>query len=111
MPSDQESLLRPLDTGEDPACLDWSALMMAAGHEAGDTKPDFITFPMQLRAVGKVSSRNEARLGASFARRFFLVASIYLARLAHPRDRARQARDLRVPSHLCIRATSVTCRV
>jgi RNase P subunit RPR2 len=33
-----------LDTGEDPACLDCGTLMMVAGHEVRDTKPDFITF-------------------------------------------------------------------
>ena len=44
MPSDQEFLLYPLDTGEDPACLDCGTLMMVAGHEVRDTKPDFITF-------------------------------------------------------------------
>jgi tRNA(Ile2) C34 agmatinyltransferase TiaS len=44
MPSDQEFLLYPLDTGEDPACLDCGTLMMVAGHEVRDAKPDFITF-------------------------------------------------------------------
>jgi len=44
MPSDQEFLLYPLDTGEDPACLDCGTLMMVAGREVMDTKPDFITF-------------------------------------------------------------------
>jgi tRNA(Ile2) C34 agmatinyltransferase TiaS len=44
MPSDQEFLLYPLDTGEDPACLDCGTLMTVAGQEVRDTKPDFITF-------------------------------------------------------------------
>jgi hypothetical protein len=44
MPSDQEFLLYPLDTGEDPACLDCGTLMMVAGHEVREAKPDFITF-------------------------------------------------------------------
>jgi hypothetical protein len=47
MPSDQEFLLYPLDTGEDPACLDCGALMMLAGHEVREGKPDFITFRCQ----------------------------------------------------------------
>jgi DNA-directed RNA polymerase subunit M/transcription elongation factor TFIIS len=33
-----------LDTGEDPACLDCGTLMMVAGHEIREAKPDFITF-------------------------------------------------------------------
>jgi hypothetical protein len=44
LPSDQEFLLYPLDTGEDPACLGCGAVMMMAGHEVRETKPDFITF-------------------------------------------------------------------
>jgi hypothetical protein len=44
MPSDEEFLLYPLDTGEDPACLDCGTLMMLAGREVRETKPDFITF-------------------------------------------------------------------
>jgi hypothetical protein len=44
MPSDQEFLLYPLDTGEDPACLDCGTLMVVAAHEVRETKPDFITF-------------------------------------------------------------------
>jgi hypothetical protein len=47
MPSDQEFLLYPLDTGEDPACLDCGALMMLAGHEVRESKPDSITFRCQ----------------------------------------------------------------
>jgi hypothetical protein len=43
MRSDQEFLLFPLDTGEDPACVDCGTLMTAA-HEVRETKPDFITF-------------------------------------------------------------------
>ena len=44
MPSDQEYLLYPLDTGEDPACLGCGAILTLAAHEARETKPDFITF-------------------------------------------------------------------
>jgi hypothetical protein len=44
MPSDQEFLLYPLDTGEDPACLHCGTVMMLAGQEVRETKPDFITF-------------------------------------------------------------------
>jgi hypothetical protein len=44
MPSDQEFLFYPLDTGEDPTCLHCCTLMMLAGHEAREAKPDFITF-------------------------------------------------------------------
>jgi hypothetical protein len=44
MPSDQEFLLYPLDTGEDPVCLGCGTLMGLAGHEVREFKPDFITF-------------------------------------------------------------------
>jgi DNA-directed RNA polymerase subunit M/transcription elongation factor TFIIS len=44
MSGDQEFLLYPLDTGEDPACLTCGTLMVIAAHEASETKPDFITF-------------------------------------------------------------------
>jgi hypothetical protein len=44
MASDQEFLLYPLDTGEDPACLGCGTLMAVAGHEVREFKPDFITF-------------------------------------------------------------------
>jgi hypothetical protein len=42
--SNQAFLLYPLDTGEDPACLGCGTLMMVAGHEATENKPDYITF-------------------------------------------------------------------
>jgi hypothetical protein len=42
--SDQEFLLYPLDTGEDPVCLGCGALLTVVSHEARETKPDFITF-------------------------------------------------------------------
>jgi hypothetical protein len=42
--SDQEFLLYPLDTGEDPVCLGCGTLMKVAAHEVRETKPDFITF-------------------------------------------------------------------
>jgi predicted RNA-binding Zn-ribbon protein involved in translation (DUF1610 family) len=44
MSKDQDFLLYPLDTGEDPVCLGCGALMTVAGHEARETKPDFIAF-------------------------------------------------------------------
>jgi hypothetical protein len=44
MPSDQEFLLYPLDTGEDPVCLDCGTLMVVAAHEVRELKPDFISF-------------------------------------------------------------------
>ena len=44
MPGDQEYLLYPLDTGEDPACLRCGTIMGLAGHEVRETKPDFISF-------------------------------------------------------------------
>jgi hypothetical protein len=42
--SDQEFLLYPLDTGEDPVCLGCGSQMAVAGHEVRETKPDFISF-------------------------------------------------------------------
>jgi hypothetical protein len=42
--SDQEFLLYPLDTGEDPVCLGCGSQMTVAGHEVRESKPDFITF-------------------------------------------------------------------
>jgi predicted RNA-binding Zn-ribbon protein involved in translation (DUF1610 family) len=44
MSKDQDFLLYPLDTGEDPVCLGCGALMTLAAHEAREAKPDFITF-------------------------------------------------------------------
>ena len=41
---DQQFLLYPLDTGEDPVCLGCGVQMTIAAHEARDAKPDFITF-------------------------------------------------------------------
>jgi hypothetical protein len=40
MSKDQDFLLYPLDTGEDPVCLGCGALMTVAAHEARETKPD-----------------------------------------------------------------------
>jgi hypothetical protein len=51
MPSDQEFLLYPLDTGEDPACLDCGTLMVVATQEVRETKPDFISF--QCKRCGR----------------------------------------------------------
>jgi hypothetical protein len=36
--SDEEFLLYPLDTGEDPACLGCGAIMKVIGHEVRETK-------------------------------------------------------------------------
>ena len=44
MSGDEEFLLYPLDTGEDPTCLACGKIMVVAGHEAREGKPDFITF-------------------------------------------------------------------
>ena len=41
---DQDFLLYPLDTGEDPVCLSCAAIMTVAVHEAREIKPDFIAF-------------------------------------------------------------------
>jgi hypothetical protein len=46
--SDQEFLLYPLDTGEDPVCLGCGALLRVVSHEARETKPDFMTFRCTL---------------------------------------------------------------
>ncbi|WP_298255064.1 hypothetical protein [Bradyrhizobium sp.] len=44
MSGDQEFLLYPMDTGEDPVCLSCGTIMNVAAHEARETKPDFIIF-------------------------------------------------------------------
>ena len=44
MASDEEFLLYPLDTGEDPACLGCGTIMFVAGNEVREIKPDFIIF-------------------------------------------------------------------
>jgi hypothetical protein len=44
MPPDQEFLLYPLDTGEDPLCPRCHLPMLLAAHEVRDGKPDFLTF-------------------------------------------------------------------
>jgi predicted RNA-binding Zn-ribbon protein involved in translation (DUF1610 family) len=44
VPNNLEFLLYPLDTGEDPACLGCGKVMMVAGHEVSETKPDYIIF-------------------------------------------------------------------
>jgi hypothetical protein len=44
VPSNQDFLLYPRDTGEDPACLDCGTIMMVAAHEVIETKPDYIIF-------------------------------------------------------------------
>jgi ribosomal protein S27AE len=42
--SDYDFLLYPLETGEDPRCLNCGILTALATHEAREMKPDFITF-------------------------------------------------------------------
>lgn len=42
--SENEFLLYPLDTGEDPVCLNCGKTMVVAGVEARDGSPDFIAF-------------------------------------------------------------------
>ena len=44
MSTDQELLLYPLDTGEDPLCLHCGTIMTVAAQEIRETKPDFISF-------------------------------------------------------------------
>jgi tRNA(Ile2) C34 agmatinyltransferase TiaS len=44
MSKDDEFLLYPLDTGEDPVCLGCGTQMKVAGQETRETKPDFIIF-------------------------------------------------------------------
>jgi hypothetical protein len=42
--SDQDFLLYPIDTGEDPVCLGGGTQMTVAAHEVRENKPDFISF-------------------------------------------------------------------
>jgi predicted RNA-binding Zn-ribbon protein involved in translation (DUF1610 family) len=42
--ADQEYLLYPIDTGEDPVCLGCGTQMTVAAHEVREAKPDFISF-------------------------------------------------------------------
>ena len=44
MATQEEFLLYPVDTGEDPACLACGKTMMLAGHESREGKPGFISF-------------------------------------------------------------------
>jgi hypothetical protein len=44
MPADEEFLLYPLDTGEDPPCPCCGKPMLIASVEAREGKPDFLTF-------------------------------------------------------------------
>lgn len=41
---DNEFLFYPIDTGEDPACLGCGKVMVMAGHEIRQGKPDLISF-------------------------------------------------------------------
>jgi hypothetical protein len=42
--AEEEFLLYPLDTGEDPACLPCAVKMVLSVHEMRTNKPDFLTF-------------------------------------------------------------------
>jgi DNA-directed RNA polymerase subunit RPC12/RpoP len=44
MARDEEYLLYPLDTGEDPVCLRCGSKMLLAGSEARPEKPTLLTF-------------------------------------------------------------------
>ena len=44
MPVDEEFLLYPADTGEDPACLECGKTMVLATRGARQGKPDFVIF-------------------------------------------------------------------
>jgi hypothetical protein len=44
MRPDQDFLLYPLDTGEDPSCLSCGAIMTLAAREAQEGKQGFMTF-------------------------------------------------------------------
>jgi hypothetical protein len=84
MPSDQEFLLYPLDTGEDPACLGCGALMVMAAHEVRASDPDFISFRCpKLRAVRKIHLRGLT----TTARATLFVAILFLSffKLIFPR--------------------------
>lgn len=42
--SDNEFLLYPLDTGDDPVCAGCGAQMTVATREIRESKPDFLSF-------------------------------------------------------------------
>ena len=44
MPSNDDFLLYPLDTGKNPVCAECGAVMMLAGQEVREAKPNFIIF-------------------------------------------------------------------
>ena len=44
MSKDEDFLLYPLDTGEDPSCLACGKTMVVAAQEAREGEPDFIIF-------------------------------------------------------------------
>jgi hypothetical protein len=44
MAQDQEYLLYPLDTGEDPVCLRCGSQMLLAGSEVRPEEPTFLVF-------------------------------------------------------------------
>ncbi|WP_426615761.1 hypothetical protein [Bradyrhizobium sp. McL0616] len=44
MSADQEFLLYPIDTGEDPVCISCGKTMLIANYETREGKPDFINF-------------------------------------------------------------------
>jgi hypothetical protein len=55
MRPDQEFLLYPLDTGEDPLCPRCRHTMLLAPHEVREGKPDFLTFRCQRRGRSEKS--------------------------------------------------------
>ena len=70
MLSDQEFLLYPLDTGEDPACLDCGTLMMVAGHEVREAKPSLTSSLSDAKGAGgpkSLSAMSEALQARRFA--------------------------------------------
>jgi hypothetical protein len=61
MPPDQEFLLYPLDTGEDPLCPCCHLPMLLVAREVRDGKPDFLTFRCeQCGGSEKFVCENEA---------------------------------------------------
>jgi hypothetical protein len=77
MASDQEFLLYPLDTGEDPACLGCGTIMMVAGKKSG--RPSQTSSPSAATAVGgpkSTSAMNESTAGLPGYAGLFLDYSV-----------------------------------
>ena len=62
MARDEEYLLYPIDTGDDPVCLRCGSKMLLAGSEVRPENPTLLTRP--LWPVGKVSQRRVLRVCA-----------------------------------------------